>query len=77
MTSWRTDRPQGRIFALVLWKHSYHPIPLVMQYDPGFDTWTDNTPGRYQERYPHDQVEWTPFPQHPRFSSRTHAMEET
>lgn len=65
--SWRTDKPKGRVFALVLPHDS--DCPSVMQYDPPLDLWIDD----YKSFNLFD-AKWHPLPFHERFGEKTHVM---
>lgn len=71
--TWRREPPEGRVWALVLWDHSYHPIPKVAQYDPPSKEWFTQDTGTV-ESWPADQCEWHPLPHHERFDEKTHAL---
>lgn len=69
--SWHKTPPEGRVWALVLWDHAYHPVPTVAQYEPKFHVWIADS-GISQ--WPADQCTWHPLPHHERFSEKTHAF---
>jgi hypothetical protein len=70
--SWHKTPPNGRVWALVLWDHAYHPIPAVAQYEPRSRAWLarDGT----SESWPADQCTWHPLPHHERFNEKTHVL---
>lgn len=70
MTCWRTEPPDGRVWALVMPTGAAHPVPEVMQYEPRTDCWISPFGERVWD------CEWHPLPDHPAYRGlRTHAVE--
>ena len=71
--TWLRGRPEGRVWALVLWDHSYQPVPEVMQYEPSRNVWLNSSaPGDYRA----DQCSYSPLPYHERFDAETHLFHQ-
>ena len=73
-SSWKKGvKPKGRVWALVLWEHSYDHVPEVRQYSPKHEAWYG--PG-ISDSWKHSEVEWHPLPHHERYAlARTHEVD--